>query len=74
MCCVISDVYLLSNKQSCRFWLESVQERDALLAEQIHVFNSFFYAKLNVPEYVIWFIALRIVLVNILLILLNLVV
>jgi Ulp1 family protease len=32
---------------SHRLWLKELEQSDALLASQIHVFNSFFYKKLN---------------------------
>jgi Ulp1 protease family, C-terminal catalytic domain len=30
-----------------RLWLKELEQSDAILASQIHVFNSFFYKKLN---------------------------
>jgi Ulp1 family protease len=30
-----------------RLWLKELEQTDAILASQIHVFNSFFYKKLN---------------------------
>ena len=32
---------------SHRLWLKELEETDPILASQIHVFNSFFYKKLN---------------------------
>ena len=32
---------------SHRLWLKELEQTDAVLASQIHVFNSFFYKKLN---------------------------
>lgn len=32
---------------SHRLWLKELEQSDAKLASQIHVFNSFFYKKLN---------------------------
>lgn len=37
-----------------RLWLEDLRLKQPELAEQVHVFNSFFYKKLNVKQYEIF--------------------
>ena len=34
----------------CRLWHNNLREENPELADQIYVFNSFFYKKLNVKE------------------------
>ena len=35
---------------NCRLWLNDLRDRDSELADQIHLFSSFFYKKLAIKE------------------------
>ena len=41
---------------SLRLWLTELREKDPTLADQVHVFSSFFYKKLNKKKWVVPFL------------------
>ena len=41
---------LLTKGHHCRLWLNELRDRDPELADQIHLFSSFFYKKLAIKE------------------------
>ena len=40
----------LTNDHHCRLWLNDLRDCDPELADQIHLFSSFFYKKLAIKE------------------------